>query len=231
MYTILPNYRVTWISTNQNYKIMTTLVFRTNECCICFEPIAVNNNCTTRCGHTFCLNCMIQSLKMNTTCPTCRTDLDERPDISSDSDIDMDDDGSREYPEQYLERIRERIHDSEGMSVITQDEDDYDDDEDTDDTEEDDNSTYTTESGLGIEVETVVDEFVKHGYDLKDAMSILITTYSKTDPKYTPEYIISLEDNFNKLFERVIKEAKENRNMAYEDDDSARTINLLRQEC
>jgi hypothetical protein len=74
-----------------------------------------------------------------------------------------------------------------------------------------------------------IEEFVKHGYDLKDAMSIMLSNYSKTDPKYTPEYIISLEDNFDKLFVRLIKEKQENRNMAYEDDDSARTINLLRQ--
>lgn len=207
---------------------MTTLVFRTNECCICFEPIELNNNCTTRCGHTFCLNCMIQSLKMNTTCPTCRTDLDERPDISSDSDIDMDDDGSREYPEQYLERIRERIHDSEGMSVITQDEDDYDDEDEHEDDETTELDDYENDD---VDVDLVVNEFVKHGYDLKDAISILLSKYSKTDPKYTPEYIISLEDNFDKLFVRLIKEKQENRNMAYEDDDSARTINLLRTEC
>ena len=203
---------------------MTTLVFSTNECCICFEPIEANNNCTTRCGHTFCLNCMIQSLKMNTTCPTCRTDLDERPDISSDSDIDtyMDDNG--EYPERY----RERIHDSEGMSVITQDENEYNDEDDEDDetTELDDYENVDV-----VDVELVVNEFVKHGYDLKDAISIMLSNYSKTDPKYTPEYIISLEDNFDKLIVRLIKEKQENRNMAYEDDDSARTINLLRPEC
>ena len=157
---------------------------------------------------------------MNTTCPTCRTDLDERPDISSDSDIDMDDDGSGEYPEQYLERIRERIHDSEGMSVITQDEDDYD-DEDTE--YDDDETTELDGSENDVDVELVVDEFVKQGYDLKDAMSILLSTYSKTDPKYTPEYIISLEDNFDKLFVRLINEKQENRNMAHEDFDPTRT--------
>jgi hypothetical protein len=139
----------------------------------------------------------------------------------------MDDDGSGESHEQYLERIRERIHDSEGMSVITQDEDDYD-DEDTEDDETTELDDYENDD---VDVDLVVNEFVKHGYDLKDAISILLSKYSKTDPKYTPEYIISLEDNFDKLFVRLIKEKQENRNMAYEDDDSARTINLLRPEC
>lgn len=134
---------------------------------------------------------MIQSLKMNTTCPTCRTDLDERPDISlNDSYYDSDEE-----------------HDVE--------------DEDEDDDISDISSSDYDERGehreYGVEIELVVDEFVKHGYDLKDAMSLLLMRYSKTDPKYTKEYIDALEENFDQIYSTLLTEKRERRRMMAED--------------
>jgi len=45
------------------------------ECCVCFEEIGEKNNCTTACGHKFCLVCLMKSMQMNNKCPMCRTSL------------------------------------------------------------------------------------------------------------------------------------------------------------
>lgn len=46
-----------------------------NECNICFEQMNGKNISITKCGHTFCFDCMIKSLSVNTTCPICRENL------------------------------------------------------------------------------------------------------------------------------------------------------------
>lgn len=48
-----------------------------NECNICFEIMEHKNISITKCGHSFCLDCMIKSLSLKTTCPTCREILIE----------------------------------------------------------------------------------------------------------------------------------------------------------
>jgi len=45
------------------------------SCCICMEDIRKDgkNVCTTKCGHTFCFDCMAQNIcANNNTCPLCR---------------------------------------------------------------------------------------------------------------------------------------------------------------
>ena len=46
-------------------------------CSICFSPLtnAKIDISTTRCNHTFCTSCIIKSMKVNNTCPLCRTEL------------------------------------------------------------------------------------------------------------------------------------------------------------
>lgn len=63
------------------------------ECCICLEEIGKTNNCTTACGHSFCLQCLMKSLSRNTSCPMCRAAVIEDEDDlgSQDSDTDEDD--------------------------------------------------------------------------------------------------------------------------------------------
>jgi len=78
------------------------------ECCICYESIGNQNNCTTPCGHKFCFVCMMKSLGVNNTCPCCRAvlveeekddedDEDEDGDEYSDSDDDSSLSGYRDY--------------------------------------------------------------------------------------------------------------------------------------
>jgi hypothetical protein len=46
-----------------------------NSCPICMEPIGINDSCTTKCGHSFCLGCLAKSLQDRNTCPLCRQEL------------------------------------------------------------------------------------------------------------------------------------------------------------
>ena len=168
----------------QNTLEMLEPIVITKECSICYENIKDKNNCTTQCGHMFCFNCMIQSLKMNTTCPLCRTELDEQPDISND---DEDDDETYDDGES----------DISSLDIGTNGEGEDDDDD--------------------VEIEKVVDEFQKHGYDLKDAISLLLTRYSKTDTRYTKDYISKLENDFDEFYERLYMEKNERSLMNEED--------------
>lgn len=70
---------------------MTTQEIEEMECCICYETIGANNNCTTPCGHKFCFSCMMQALSHNNSCPCCRAVLQEQPAEESDGD-EYDDD-------------------------------------------------------------------------------------------------------------------------------------------
>jgi hypothetical protein len=49
-----------------------------DECAICMEELdSVKNFAKTNCGHSFCLSCLVKSLKNNNTCPMCRTNIEE----------------------------------------------------------------------------------------------------------------------------------------------------------
>jgi ATP-dependent DNA helicase PIF1 len=47
------------------------------ECPVCYERIQSTNVCTTACGHTYCLKCMLETYKMDSKqqCPICRANL------------------------------------------------------------------------------------------------------------------------------------------------------------
>jgi hypothetical protein len=50
-----------------------------DECAICMEELdSVKNFAKTNCGHSFCLSCLVKSLKNNNTCPMCRTNIEEK---------------------------------------------------------------------------------------------------------------------------------------------------------
>jgi hypothetical protein len=48
------------------------------ECPVCLDKIGEKNNCTTKCGHSFCFSCMIKALSVNNKCPYCREILVEK---------------------------------------------------------------------------------------------------------------------------------------------------------
>lgn len=49
------------------------------DCAICYEKLETTNVCTTSCGHKFCMTCMIQLVRNNSSssnsCPLCRESL------------------------------------------------------------------------------------------------------------------------------------------------------------
>ena len=52
------------------------LIFETDECCICLENIYNNNYSVLSCGHKYHFNCIMDSIKIKSTCPICRADID-----------------------------------------------------------------------------------------------------------------------------------------------------------
>ena len=99
---------------------------------------------------------------------------------------------------------------TEGTGNEDEDEDDITYISSSDDSSEDDDE-------YGVEVECMVEEFTKSGYDIKDAISMLLSKYSKTDAKYTTEYITKLEYDFEEGYNRLFMEKRENRLMGEED--------------
>ena len=63
----------------KNDKIKKKKVIKGDECSICYEKIGETNVCTTSCGHTFCMTCIIKMVKNNSSssnsCPLCREQL------------------------------------------------------------------------------------------------------------------------------------------------------------
>lgn len=60
-------------------KIKKKKVIKGEECSICYEKMGETNVCTTSCGHTFCMTCIIKMVKNNSSssnsCPLCREQL------------------------------------------------------------------------------------------------------------------------------------------------------------
>jgi hypothetical protein len=124
----------------------------TTECCICFENIDKHkNNCTTECGHSFCLKCLATSIvHNNSTCPYCRTNLVDIPQKDDEEDIedDEEDDEDDEYEEYEYD-------------------DHYEDYEDYD------------ENSTECEVEEITSRLEKNGFTMQDIVSMLLGRYKK----------------------------------------------------
>jgi hypothetical protein len=67
------------------------------ECPICYDIIGVNNCCTTECGHSFCLKCILSATQNNHRCPFCRSEILELKSHSEyDDPADFEDDTEEE---------------------------------------------------------------------------------------------------------------------------------------
>lgn len=80
--------------------------------------------------------------------------------------------------------------------------------------EDDDYDGVTEES---YPIEKLVETFEAKGYGLKDAISLLMFKFSKSDPKYTKAYIQQLEMDVEDAHEDLEKQYKEQVTMAGED--------------
>jgi hypothetical protein len=77
---------------------------------------------------------------------------------------------------------------------------DSEDEEDEDDEDEEDESRY--------HIERLEEAFIAKGYGLKEALSLLVYNFSKTDAKYTKEYINRLEEDVDDIVETLQNECE-----------------------
>ena len=81
-----------------------------NECCICFQPIDPStNNCTTKCGHKFCLECLLSTLAYRTDCPLCNQTITVRGPTRASVNSDGIDANGIDKDEAYLQSEIEMI--------------------------------------------------------------------------------------------------------------------------
>jgi hypothetical protein len=106
--------------------------------------------------------------------------------------------------------VEEPVHIIEGEGGEEDDDDDaeYDDDDDDDDEYE------------KTRIETIAEQFEAKGYTMVDALSMLTGIYSKNE-KYTNEYNLKMESDFDEIVEDAKNEAYEETLFAEED------INIL----
>ena len=122
------------------------------DCPVCYEEIGSNNSCTTTCGHSFCLNCLLQAYSSQNTCPLCREvlNLNKKPD----ENLDEDDEDDEDYEE-----------DGDGsVTLNSEDEDDEDDSE----------STQTVDINKLATIEKITEELVKNGFTMEDMVSMYL---------------------------------------------------------
>ena len=97
--------------------------------------------------------------------------------------------------------------------VLVEKEDDEewsdDDEEWVDEVEEEDDSTPT--------IDDYTEQFIKNGYDIKDAICLLLGKYNSSDPKYSEDYMNDLEDFFENMCYDMENECEERRLFAMED--------------
>ena len=66
-----------WQEINTRNKLF---ISNESECAICFETLETTNSCITKCGHKYCLTCILQYYENRTSknsvdCPMCRTTI------------------------------------------------------------------------------------------------------------------------------------------------------------
>jgi len=114
---------------------------------------------------------------------------------------------------------------------------------DSDDEDEDltiegsDNSTIESDSvddiedGEDLENEYAIEEleaaFMAKGYGLKDALSLLMYKFSKTDAKYSKSYIRQLEADIDDMNEELQRECEERVDMGAEDTQAERDFQTM----
>jgi len=107
--------------------------------------------------------------------------------------------------------------------LVTSSSEDHDEDEELDSdqefsgSEEDEEEEEEEEEDTRTNIDVVTNAFVTRGYDVKDALSMLLCSYSKTDPKYTRAFIAKLNDDFDEIMEEIETQQREQTDFAAED--------------
>lgn len=66
-------------------------------------------------------------------------------------------------------------------------------------------------------IDDYAEQFIKNGYDVKDAICLLLGKYKSPDPKYSEDYMNDLEDFFENMCYDMENECEERRLFAMED--------------
>jgi len=93
-------------------------------------------------------------------------------------------------------------------------EDESEDDDDYESDEDDANSNQDIEM---VPVETFAARLVSEGFTMLDIVSMMTNNYSKTDPKYTFEFISKMNSKYEDLLEEIENEFDEQKKFAAED--------------
>lgn len=64
-----------WTECQNNKNRETPTLYEESECPICLTNFEETNIAITKCGHKFCLECMMTHGRSNHTCPLCRADI------------------------------------------------------------------------------------------------------------------------------------------------------------
>ena len=91
-----------WQEMNKSKKTFTS---NDSECAICFETLETTNSCITKCGHKYCLTCILQlsdnhTNKNNVDCPMCRTSLYTKKSLREENYQAMENDNIIRYLEE-----------------------------------------------------------------------------------------------------------------------------------
>jgi hypothetical protein len=141
-----------------------------DECCVCFEEIGEKNNCTTACGHKFCLVCLMKSMQMNNKCPMCRTSL--LPEIE-------------EYDEDAMDVDEDETEVDEDASATEVSVDDFSNMEQFE---------YKDCTGAGATPEMLAIALERQGYTMADVLSVLLLRFNRDDA-LRPTKNIAIERN------------------------------------
>ena len=101
----------------------------------------------------------------------------------------------------------EEIAESESDS-----DEEYEEDDDDETIEEEIDESYPE-----FEIEKFVEAFEAKGYGLKEALSLLLHKFSKTDEKFTKAYVNKLKSDVEDIYKELQNECEEREEMATED--------------
>jgi hypothetical protein len=160
------------------------------ECCICYEMIDKNkNNCTTECGHSFCLKCLVTSFAHgNNACPYCRTEVIEMPEEEEEDEEDAEDEEDEEDEE------NEEDDESDNASINIDEDYEYDDNE--------------------CDIDELTRRLQASGFTMKDILSMLIGRYTKGTSNMSA---MEVGDKFERIVLEADSEAAEQNLFAAED--------------
>lgn len=120
-----------------------------------------------------------------------------------------------------IDDVEDSESENDDYSEISGSEEDSDEDDESIDVIDidEDNNEYS--------IEQFEESFTARGYGLKDALSILIYKFSKTDEKYTKSYIKKLEKDMDHIHDELQRELNEREEMATEDTLERETSQLI----